>query len=275
MIVSFLAGGFIAVEYGWRAVFLIYGLPGVLLALLILFTVPEANPRQPIPADAKSGMISGALALLGDRRLRPVLIGSVVFSTCNAGVGSWMVSFLVRVHHLSLPAAGSVVALAIGVFGTIGSLTIGLLADRLERTRPGGLLLTMAIAGVANGIAGVAAALVSSPLLCIVCFCLWGVTALAFSGPSNAAIAELAPPHLTGVGFSLFAVLCNLIGSGLGPLATGMISDSLQPQFGAASMRQAIATIAALQVFAALAYLTARRRWPSRVALFRASAHYQ
>ncbi|MFM6832794.1 MAG: MFS transporter [Novosphingobium sp.] len=260
VIVSFLAGGWIASNYGWRAVFYCYGAPGLLLAVLIFFTIPE-SPRVPIDPNApSSSALRDAFSLLRDRRLLPIYIGSVLFSTTNAGIGAWMVPLLMRAHHFTLPQAGAFVALALGVFGTVGSLVLAVIADRAERAWRGGLLLVLAIAAIANGIAGVAAALAGDPTIVALCLCLWGITGLAYSGPSNAAIGEIAPPHLTGVGFSLFAVLCNLIGSGLGPLAAGIISDSYAFSMGDQSVRPAIGIIACVQVFTAVAYIIAVRR---------------
>ena len=97
-------------------------------------------------------------------------------------------------------------------------------------------------------------------MLAIACLSLWGITALAYSGPSNAAIGAIAPPHLMGVGFSLFAVLCNLIGSGLGPLLAGYVSDSFAKTMGSDGLRPAMVVIASLQLATMAAYLIAERR---------------
>jgi MFS family permease len=210
-------------------------------------------------------MLRDALALPRDSRLLPVYVGAVLFATVNAGIGAWLVSFLMRVHGFSLPQAGAAIALGLGVFGTTGSLAIGVVADRAESRHPGGLLLTMALCAIANGIAGIAAAAANSPLWAMVALSLWGITAVAYSGPSTAAIGELAPKRLTGVGFSLFSVLCNLIGSGLGPLLAGQVSDIGLPTLGNDSLRPALAVLAMIQIPAAAAYLIAMRRWRASV----------
>jgi MFS family permease len=259
VIVSFLAGGFIAEEFGWRAVFFIYGAPGLLLAAAILLVVPEP-PRVPVDVAIRSNMFSDALAVIGNRRLMPIYLGAVVCSFVNAGMGAWMVSFLMRVHDFSLPQAGAAIALGLGVFGTAGSLAIGYLADKAEARRTGGLLIILALCSLANGLAGIAAALAGSPALAILCLSLWGLTAIAYSGPSNAAIGNLAPPHLLGAGFSMFAVLCNLIGSGLGPLLAGGISDVFAASMESDSLRPAMAAIACFQIVAMGAFLLAARR---------------
>ncbi|MBB3982310.1 putative MFS family arabinose efflux permease [Sphingobium fontiphilum] len=260
VIVSFMAGGYIATHYGWRSVFFIYGAPGLVLALAILLIIPEP-PRAATRQHDGTGMMRDVWALLKDRRLRPVYVGSILFSSVNAGIGAWLVSFLMRVHELTLPQAGAAVALGLGVFGTAGSLTLAVIADKAEARRPGGLLLVIALCAIANGVAAIAAVAAGTTLVAMIALSLWGITAIAYSGPSNAAIGEMAPPHLTGVAFSLFAVLCNLIGSGLGPLLVGRISDIYLPTMGSDSLRPAMAILAGLQVLAAAAYLVAMSRW--------------
>lgn len=259
VIISFLAGGFIAQEFGWRMVFFVYGAPGLLLAVVILLIAPEP-PRVPIDTSIKSNMFSDALKVVGNRTLMPIYLAAVICSFVNAGMGTWMVSFLVRVHNFSLPQAGAAIAFGLGLFGTLGSLGFGYLADKAEARRPGGLLIILAICSLANGVAGIAAALAGSPALAILCISFWGLTAIAYSGPTSAAIGNLAPPHLLGSGLSMFSVLCNLIGSGLGPLLAGSISDQFSATMQSDSLRPAMVAIACFQVISVGAFLIAARR---------------
>lgn len=260
VVVSFLAGGYLAEEYGWRSVFLVYGAPGILLALLILFTLPEPMPDKAAQEAPKASLAEGLKVLLGSRTLRPIYVGAVLYSACNAGVGAWMVSFLMRVHGFQLGNAAAAVSLILGVFGTIGSIVIAMLADRLEKRRRGALLLILALCALLNGAMGIAAVLSNNTYLCLLLFSFWGLTALAYSGPSNAAISEAAPPHMLGMGFSLFAVLCNLLGSSLGPLAVGLISDHYRAELGNEAMRPALVVVCLTQIAAAAAFIIASRR---------------
>lgn len=264
VVVSFMAGGFLAGAYGWRSVFLFYGAPGLLLALLILLTIPEPLRSEAEIAMPRTSLWRDLKTLLSDRDLLPVYLGAMLFSCSNAGIGVWMVSFMIRVHDFTLPQAGATVSITLGVCGTIGSLAIGILADRFERARSGGLLLLMAMAALFNGLTGIAAALAGSPTLAIFFFALWGATSIAYSGPSNAAIAELAPPRLIGLAFGLFAILCNLVGSGLGPLFVGAVSDVFHARLGDNSVRPSLIAIASTQVLTLAAFLVAAQRWRAR-----------
>ena len=55
VMIGFLVGGWVAVWYGWRAAFFVVGLPGILLALLVRFTL-----REPARGGADDGPHPGA-----------------------------------------------------------------------------------------------------------------------------------------------------------------------------------------------------------------------
>lgn len=263
-IVSFLVGGYIAQHFGWRAVFFVYGAPGLLLAALIWLTVPEPKRRAITDTSVARGFWTTARGLIQDRALLPVYCGSVLYTLSMSGVGSWMVPYLMRVHHLPVATAGVTVALAFGLLATLGSIGFGFASDWFERKRKGGMLTALAIAALFNGGAGIALAVSQYFPVALACFALWGVSALVYSGPANAGIAGLAPERARGVGFALFAVLCNLIGSGLGPLLTGLLSDWLAPALGARSISAAIGALATVQLGAAVAFFLAARQWRAR-----------
>jgi len=263
-IISFLVGGYIAQHFGWRAVFFVYGAPGLLLAVLIWFTVAEPQRRAITDASVARGFWTTSLGLIRDRGLLPIYCGSVLYTLSMSGVGSWMVPYLMRVHHLPVAMASVTVALAFGLLATLGSIAFGFASDWFERRRKGGMLTALAFAALFNGVAGIALALSQNFPLALLCFALWGVSALVYSGPANAAIAGIAPERARGTGFALFAVLCNLIGSGLGPLLTGVLSDRLALVLGTRSISAAIGMLAAVQIGATVAFLLAARRWRAR-----------
>ena len=65
ILLGFLVGGWVNEFFGWRAAFLMVGLPGIALALLVRFTVPEP-PRgmsNAAPASPAPGAVSGGPSL--------------------------------------------------------------------------------------------------------------------------------------------------------------------------------------------------------------------
>ena len=108
-------GALLAEALGWRMVFLVFGIPGVLLALLLFFTVQEPK-RQPRSEEGDESLL---IAIKGIIRLPGFLwiaAGVGFAGIAGYGLGIWSPSFLVRVHAMSLVDAGLWLGL-IGVFG--------------------------------------------------------------------------------------------------------------------------------------------------------------
>jgi MFS family permease len=60
------------------------------------------------------------------------------------------------------------------------------------------------------------------------------------AGPMYATLQTLVPSRMRAISIALVFLCANLIGSGLGPLAAGVLSDALRPWFGEESLRYAL-----------------------------------
>ena len=83
--------------------------------------------------------------------------------------------------------------------------------------------------------------------------------AAVFFGPSFAMTQALATLRMRSVATSLLLFIQTLIGNGLGPSVTGLISDSLNPSFQQNSLRYALVIIGVVNVWAAVHYLLGSR----------------
>ena len=83
--------------------------------------------------------------------------------------------------------------------------------------------------------------------------------AAVFFGPSFAMTQALATLRMRSVATSLLLFVQTLIGLGLGPLLTGMISDHLMPTQGTNSLRYGLVSVGLANVWAAAHYLWGAR----------------
>jgi MFS family permease len=166
-------------------------------------------------------------------------------------VGSWLMSFLIRVHGVNLKLGGLIIAGAFGLCGLVGALVVGRLSDLARRSGEGGPLWVVAAVALVNMAFGLAAVMVGELSLVVAYLCGWGATTIAYSGPANAIISQRAPDGARGLAFALFAIVSNLIGAGLGPLAAGLLSDLVAGAYGRASIRPALMALLAVQVLTA------------------------
>jgi MFS family permease len=83
--------------------------------------------------------------------------------------------------------------------------------------------------------------------------------AAVFFGPSFAMTQALATLRMRSVATSLLLFIQTLIGNGLGPSVTGLISDLLAPSSQQNSLRYALVIIGVVNIWAAVHYLLSSR----------------
>ncbi|MGH3627404.1 MAG: spinster family MFS transporter, partial [Sciscionella sp.] len=136
-------GGWFNELYGWRATFILIGLPGVLVALLVRFTVKEpprgyadrlAANLEPQAAGAKVA-VPPFWDVVRFFNRRPsfwhLCLAAALHSVVWYGGSTFNAVFFIRSHHMSTGEAGSWLALMAAIAG-IGTFLGGYLGDRLS-----------------------------------------------------------------------------------------------------------------------------------------------
>ena len=235
---GFAIGGWVAQAYGWRQAFLVAGVPGLVLALLVRFTIrePHRGAMDAVAPSASSPTLGEVFRTLWERRsLRHLAVANMASVMAGASVFAWGPSFLIRHHGLAEAEVGVWMGVLTGVFGAIGTLGAGLLTDRLVRRDPRFYLWVPA-----------AGALLSIPPA--VGFLLWpdGAEAVWFIGPfvlftgmylgPVAAFTQtLLPQRMRALASAVLHTFTTLIGTGLGPQLVGILSDRIEPEYGTRS----------------------------------------
>ena len=262
-VLGILAGGWIAQLYGWRTAFLVVGLPGLVLALLVKLTVREparglADGRQ--PRTNKPPPVTEVLRLLWRRKtfVQVTLATSLLAFTAFAS-GSWIPPFLIRSHGMELGEVGSWLAALTVIGGVAGTLGGGFLGDRLVKRDPRWyvwLPVIFMLLGVPFSIAGL---LVSNTYLALA---LWIVPTLSYYvyvGPVMALIQRMAGLRIRAISVAVFFFCTNLIGMGCGPLVIGTVSDITHRFFADESLRYALLLGALVIVWSSLHFMLAAR----------------
>jgi MFS family permease len=257
-------GGLLVAPLGWRNVFLIVGLPGVAIALLLRLTVRE--PERAARADA-AGSLVGVLGEFG-RSIRSLLriptfralaFGGMFAAIPGTGFGVWLPTMFVRSHGMSLAEFGMSYGIVSGLASISGAVGAGLLADRLALLDPR-WRLRVAAASVA----------LSIPILIGICavpdprVAMWLSVPAGLAGSGYApvlfAIAQsLAPARVRAMTSSVMILFITGGGMLVGPWAIGVLSDVLAPRFGADSLRVAMIALLATMSFGVIALLRGSR----------------
>lgn len=247
--VGIAVGGVVGGAFGWRAAYLVFAGPGLVVALLVgLLAEPrrgaldhlrttdgDSDAANDLLVEMELGETSPTRQTVGEylegvRELtriptaRRLYVGLGVAMAGFNGVAFWLPSFLERVHDLSEGAAGAVTGGLVVVVALSGALIGGLLGDRAASDGGGGRLT---ITGVALA-GGAVVAAIAFPVPAVgpqMALFAVGAFLISMAIPNfAAAIAEVVPAHRRGTGFSLFYFV-TILGGALGPLFIGGVSD--------------------------------------------------
>jgi MFS family permease len=236
----------------WQLVFVIVGLPGVLVALLALTIHEPRRTQHAVAVRTEPGAF---------RRFLWTHKGAIAahftgFSICGlayTGVSAWAPTFLIRHHGFTAAQAGKSLGIAVLFVGALGSLAGGALSDRWVHLKDGPLRIGL-IAIVMHTVAGIAGPLVNTPAMAIACFS----TVFFFGGfafaAGAAAIQKVTPGRLRARMSALYLFVVSVIATALGPTSIALLTDRLfkNPAAVGYSMAIVAATIGPVGVFAFL-----------------------
>lgn len=247
-LVGFATGGWLDEALGWRGAFVLVGLPGIALALVVRFTLKEPPRGYSEPLSRVGGVppLGATLRFFWSRRsLRHLPIAGAVHGIGAFAAAVWLPSYLMRVHELGSGEAGLWMAAAYGFGGGLGVIAGGYAADRIvarardERWYAWGTALAIlaavpfaAIVYLSDRLALTVVALVVATLF-----------GHLFLGPVMAMMQNLAGLRRRAVVAAFYLFLVNSISMGVGPVAVGVISDRFGPAFGVDALRYALLSI--------------------------------
>jgi predicted MFS family arabinose efflux permease len=225
-------GGFIAFRYGWRQAFGLVALPGLVIALLFFFIrdykTVELFKSQESDADSPASYKMKARDIFREFSRTPSLlltyIGFAGNTFLTTSLLSWLPTYLNRFENLSMEKAsfkGSLVML----LAIVGSPLGGFLADRWRKKKVNARLLFSALSSIITAVIFVSAFGFFSGNIQYGLFLLGGISAIAFASSAIAVTQDVVHPGLRATSYSICVIFQNLLGSSLGPIFTGFISD--------------------------------------------------
>jgi MFS family permease len=263
IMIAYLAGGWVAENIGWREAFLIVGLPGLVLALLVRFTVREPVRGQSdgkLDSTARPGIVDVARFLLRRKSFLHLAVGSGLASFIGYAVISFFPTFLFRSHSMNLSEIGVWLGIILGTAGGLGFAGGGYVADRLGRRGQRYALWGVAGATMLAWVFHFPVFLVGNPYLALAFFVVPAIFANFYLATTFAQIQGLVGLRMRAVASALLLFILNSVGLGLGPLFAGVLSDMLEGPFGTESMRYSLLLVAVvIGPWSAFHYLAAGR----------------
>ncbi len=237
-----LAGGWIGATFGWRAAFMVVGLPGVLLAVVVLLTLREPRRGQsdgvaPVGDAEKLGDVLGFMLRL--RSFRHLAFAAALHAFYGYGAANFLPSFLARVHEIPLGLRGTLFAIIL-ISGGIGNVAGGRLADRFGARDARWYLWVPGISTLLGVPAAVAFYLWPTPYVAVALGCLPTILGAMYLGPTFALTQTLVRPRMRALASAVLLFIINMIGLGGGPTFVGWLSDRLTPSYGLEAVRYAL-----------------------------------
>ena len=239
-------GGIVYDQWGWRAAFLFVGLPGLVVALIAIFALPEPragkpkNERPPVPP-----LKTVLKELLRKKSFLLLFPSACIIAAINYGVFAFVASFFLRAHGETLKAwdialaastgislgptgfLGTLLGLAAGITGTFGALYGGKLTDRFAAQDVRWNLYIPALASVTCVPLYYLMVLTPSTAVAIGVYAIHTMILATMLAPVASAFISLVQPQSRATAASFHLIASGLVGLGLGPVFIGIVSDMI------------------------------------------------
>lgn len=229
-------GGVVASRYGWRAAFILVGLPGLLLAVLISLTLPEkihisAGTRSRVP------FWPTVRALYAIRTYRWTTFAHPLYLFVTAGTLTWLPAFFMRSHGLTLAQVGLYFGMTFGFGVALGSCLGSYALQRITGHAPARTLYLAGWLALGAYPCFVGALLVSSASLSLLLLMLFGALIAGAGPPMIAGQQGVVGDEARALASALSMLFSSYLGAGLGPFLIGAGSEKLVPVLGTNALR--------------------------------------
>jgi predicted MFS family arabinose efflux permease len=255
---GFILGGYFGQELGWRAAFLICGLPGLALAGMALKIRDPGRGHFDSDAKQTPPPWSRALGpLLKNREYVLAVAGYAAVTFASGALADWFAPFLQRQHGISVKASGLYVGASAALGGLAGTAVGGFFGDALKRwTRQPYLALSGWSMALATIFALLTLQLHNTTAVIVMLFAaqffLW-----FYNGPINALIANSVPSALRVRAFALSILSIHIFGDAISPSVVAAASDHV-------GLQKAIQLVPVALGIGALIWLVAWRMLPAK-----------
>jgi Sugar phosphate permease len=231
-------GGALAQAFGWRWVFYIVGIPGLICAFLIwrvveprrgAFDHGEKSAQEDV--STAHGSLAGPDFLPALKRLIKtptywVLVAAFICSFFIIGAAmTWVPTLLQREFHISQAQAGLVAGGTLASGSLIGTLIGGWLADFLQKRMTQGRMLVTTLAFLVGAPLTWLALSMHSLTGFIVLFIPAIVTLSLCLGPIQAIVQDITTPDVRSTAVGLALLIGHLLGDAASPTIVGGLSD--------------------------------------------------
>ncbi len=256
-------GGHLTDAFGWRTAFVVVGLPGIFVALVIWLTVPEpvrGASEGGLKPDPDSDTIGSTIRYL----LSIPTFAYIVFAKSSVQIATqasliWFPAYLIRVHGMSLTQTGLWYGLSIAMATLLAAIISGVASDWLARRGTVWYMRFCILSMMLAGPVAIVLTLAQTKVVAVAFVFLYGFSAALNTTPSMAAALAIVRPRMRGFMTAVTNFCFNLIGAGIGGVLIGALNDALKPRYGDEAIRYSLLIIPVFATIAAILYFLGTR----------------
>ncbi|MFT4676914.1 MAG: putative MFS family arabinose efflux permease [Candidatus Azotimanducaceae bacterium] len=215
---------------GWRIAFVVVGLPGVLIALVVLFTIKEPPRGYSDTPDLRTDEPAHWAVAFQELKHKPTFwwmaVGAAMVAFVGYGLTSFQAPFLQREHGLDVRDAAINFGAPLSFLAALGTFLGGYLTEKLTPRFQTAVAWVPGI-GLLIAVPAYIAAFFAEDLTVV--FVLWGIAAVchyAYLGAQYTIGQGVVSARSRATAIATLLILVSIIGNGIGPYFVGFMSDT-------------------------------------------------
>ena len=230
-LIGAVAGGWIALNLGWRMAFAAVGAPGLILALLAFATLkePPRGHADGAPVAEKPPSMLAVLKRLWEKRAAIYVCAAAVAATTTVyGILTFTASYYGRRFGMDVRQAGLAAGMVTGVGAGISMLTGGALTDLLAKFDKRAFAW-VSIFGLVLALPLYVIGFTRPDWQSAVLFMTAGAAAQQlYVAPTFAVANNVVEPRMRATAVAMMTFCWTLVGLGIGPVVVGVASDHIR-----------------------------------------------
>jgi len=262
-LIGMVLGGYIATHFGWRHAFGVVAVPGLFIAILFFFVkdyktvslvkrnTTGKSAREPSASgNNEAGKMSKMDIVREFTSKKSLMLTNIAFAGNTfmlIAYLNWLPTYFHRVDNLAMTQAGLKGGLVM-FMAVVGTPVGGYITDRWIRKKPRARLLVPAITSFLSAGIFFTAFYFLSGTAQYTLLLIGGATGIAFSPGAIAVTQDVMHAGLRAVSYSVCVICQNLLGSSLGPIFVGAVSDRTD-------LKTALTVVPVFGIIAGILYL--------------------
>ena len=255
--------GYVSAMHGWRSAFLVLGIPGIVLALVIFVTIkePERGRLDAVSVDKTPSVMETLRFIWSQKSAVHAMIGSGLSAFWGWGLMWFTPLFLQRTYGMDEGAAGGLLGQIYLVGGIGASLVTAYVVARPAFTDPRKIARLLAVVTAAATIPSFLAYWTHDLGFAKLMWWLFIPAIYFYIGPAFALCQNLAAPKMRAMAVAISLLIANVLNLIVAPGIVGSLSDYFDASGGgnADSLRLAQLILAPTGLWAAFHYWRAEK----------------